>query len=79
MSVESDYRTAQDLCKLLADLAEDLAIEILSEATEEDYLALGTVGDHLIQTSEALSQHGVDLPFPVTEVLRNLYLVNSRH
>ena len=61
----------QDTGRLLADVTEDLAIEILGSFTEEDYPHLGKTLDRLEAAADRLAELNIDVPFPVAEVLRN--------
>lgn len=67
----SDQELLLKTAKLLAEVAEDLSVEILCDATEADYEALGEVATRLTKVSVLLPQLGIDVPFTVTEVLRN--------
>src|SRR5271168_2075697 len=52
-STISSQEMLQDTGRLLADVAEDLAIEILSEFTKEDYSHLGKTLDRLVAAASA--------------------------
>ena len=56
---------------MLADVSEDLAIELLSQFTEEDMPHLGKTAERLIRSAELLKSNGQMVPFPVEEFLRH--------
>jgi hypothetical protein len=68
-----------EMGKIVADLAEDLAIEILSSFTAEDYPSLGKTLTRLEAAASKLAELGIDVPFPVAEVLRNANASASRN
>ena len=72
-STISPQEMLQDTGRLLADVAEDLAIEILSEFTKEDYSHLGKTLDRLVAAASRLVELNIDVPFPVAEVVRNYH------
>ena len=59
------------LGKLLADVAEDLAVEILSEATEDDYEGLGDVVGRLIDVDHELEALNIAAPLAIRAVISN--------
>ena len=59
-----------ELAQLLAELAEDLSIEVLSEFTKEDYPHIAPTVAKLEKVSLHLRRMQMDTPFPVLEVLR---------
>lgn len=61
----------KEILEALADVSEDLAIEILSEFTAEDYPHLDKTASRLIKAAAVLEKHKVAVPFSVQQVLRN--------
>ena len=59
------------VARLLADVAEDLAIEILSEATEEDYEGLSDTVCRLIDVDRQLDALNIEAPLAVRAVVAN--------
>jgi hypothetical protein len=57
--------------RLLADIAEDLAMQILMEFTVDDYPHLGKTLDRLEATATRLLELKIDIPFSLSEVFRN--------
>ncbi|MGD9539574.1 hypothetical protein [Methylocystis sp.] len=57
-----------NLLEVLAGVANALAVEILSEFTEEDYAMLGI--EPLEKAAQALEHAGVEVPYTVQEALR---------
>ena len=57
--------------RLLADVAEDLAIEILSEAAEEDYEGLSDTVSRFIDVDPQLTALNIEAPLAVTVVIAN--------
>lgn len=60
----------KEFLETLADVSEDLAIEILSEFTEEDYRHLRKSCERLGRAADLLQRETFDVPFTVLEVLR---------
>lgn len=59
-----------EILDALADVSEDLAIEILSSFDEEDYPHLGKSAERLIRAANILLEHDIHVPFSVSEVIR---------
>lgn len=53
--------------QILADVSEDLAIELLSQFTEEDLPHLGKSAERLIRSADFLKRNGQMIPFPVED------------
>jgi hypothetical protein len=68
---KAEPTTEIDVLQLLADLAEQLSIEMLSEFTTEDYQHLGHTMTKLQSTEKVLASANRDIPFPVQQVLQN--------
>lgn len=60
----------REILEILADVSEDLALELYSGFEEEDYPHLDKSLVRLIRASDALTQGGVQVPFTVSEVIR---------
>jgi hypothetical protein len=63
--------TPMDHLTLLSKVAEDFAIEILAEYSAEDYGARSAALKRLRQVADTLETAGLEVPFPVINVLRN--------
>lgn len=60
----------QEVAKAIRNLAEDLCVEILAEATAEDYEeALDSQVEHLTHAVAILEHLGAEVPFLVKELL----------
>ena len=63
--------SSDDVLTALADVSEDLAIELLSEFSEDDLPHLGKTAERLIRSADILERNGHIVPFPVQEFLRH--------
>lgn len=63
-----DEREAE---QLIADLAEDLAIELLAEFEEEDYIHLEHSIEKLLRAQAYLTMKAFHVPLTVEQVIRN--------
>lgn len=59
-----------EILDALADVSEDLAIEILSSFAEEDYPHLDKTAERLIRAANILLKNDIHVPFSVREVIR---------
>ena len=57
--------------RLLAEVAEELAVEILSEATEEDYEGVSETVSRFIDVDRQLAALNIEAPLAVTAVIAN--------
>jgi hypothetical protein len=64
--------TTQSVARLMAKVAEDLAIELLSEFPSEDTEQLGEVVGRLQLVAQVLSDLGLAVPYVVTQLI-NIY------
>lgn len=72
--MDTKYREASPdggCLQILADVSEDLAIELLSQFTEDDLPHLTKTAERLIRSAALLKSKGVMIPFPVEEFLRH--------
>lgn len=64
-------KAESDVNQLLADVAEDLAIELLSEFEEIDYIHLEHTIEKLLRVDAYLTSVGVLVPLSIGQVIRN--------
>lgn len=61
----------EELLSSLATISEDLAVEILSNYSQDDFSDLKPIIDHLTTVIGLLQANKTDIPFPVLELLRH--------
>ena len=56
--------------EIFTDLAEDLAIEIMAEFSQEDFKHISKTALRLMRAAEIINRHNAEVPFVVQEAVR---------